>query len=645
MFRRHTAYVLLLAAGIAAIYAQTAAFEYVRLDDPDYTFNCAFVRGGLSAANIREAFSNFRHGGIWMPATYISYMADITLFGPGPGPHHVVSVVFHAANAALLYFLLLGLLRPPEQTNERINEQTNKRTNGGSARAFAAFAAAAFWAWHPLRVESVAWIASRKDVVFCFFLLLGLHFWLRCIKHNGGASTPCEPQAKAAMPKGCVNRPYPLSIICYLLSVICSALACLSKPTAMVFAFPALAVELVARRGLRARHLLKYLPLLAIGAATGLVAMYSERFPEEVDQVLGNNGSFAWRSLNALVSSGLYLWNTALPSGLHIVYGPRVGARPDFCALGLAALLASSAAWALLLARARRRGDGEAARFLIASAVWAAAAIAPCLGVVASFGHHAWADRFSYLPAMAVSLLLALVLRRALNPAAKRPYLLSVICYPLSVICLAAYGQYAFRTAGTFRDDFTVWSRAVECDPNHPMGLAHMGSELCNRLGDPDAGIECYRRSLAAEADERTAGQLAFALAMRNGPGDHAEVRRLCADLEKDPEREAHGEALGLQAIGIVAFFGQRWEDAIRYNELALKRRPERPDDLRMRLAISCYNAGRLDQAERHFRRVASTASSPEARAYAAQCLQAIFRRKSGGAPGPRPSVPVRDPD
>ena len=655
MFRRHIVPILLLAAGVAIIYAQTASFDYVRLDDPDYTFDCAFVKNGLSWANLREAFANLRHGGIWMPVTYLTYMADISLFGPGAGPHHVVSVVFHALNAVLLYCLLLGLLQctmhnaqctmrnvecgmrngvastpcEPLAACGMDNDDT-KRPHLLSVIRYplsvicSAFVAAAFWAWHPMRVESVAWVASRKDVVFTFFTLLGLLAWLRAARlsmHN----------AQCTMHNGGAKRQYLLSTIYYLLSIICAALACLSKPTAMVFAFPALAVELVARRGFRPRHLLKYAPLLLMGIATGLVAMYSEHFPEGVDQVLENNGSLAWRCLNALVASGLYLWNTVLPSGLHIVRWPRVGAVPDFCTLGLAALLAAAAGWTLLLLRARRRGDGEAARWLVSSAIWAVVSIGPCLGVFASFGHHAWADRFSYLPAMAVSLLLAFGLLKTLDSLAKRKYLLSTIYYLLSIICvatLAAYAQYARRVTATFRDDFTVWSRAVECDPGHPMGLAHMGSELCNRLGDPDRGIECYRRSLASEPDERTLGQLAFALAMRNGLGDHAEVRRLCAALEKEPGRETQKEALGLQAIGIVAFFDRRWGDAIRFNEAALSHKPENPEDLAMRLAISYYNAGRMKEAERTFRSLALSASSPDARAYAAQCLQMIFRRK-----------------
>ena len=101
--RKHLLPVLLLVAAVWFLYSQTGRFEFLRLDDHDYTFRCAFVKDGLSAANVKEAFANPRHAAIWMPATYISYMADITLFGPGMGPHHLVNVALHTLNALLLY--------------------------------------------------------------------------------------------------------------------------------------------------------------------------------------------------------------------------------------------------------------------------------------------------------------------------------------------------------------------------------------------------------------------------------------------------------------------------------------------------------------------------------------------------------------
>ena len=100
---------LLLVLLVWALFRQTGDFEFLRLDDPSYTFLCPFVKDGLSWANVREAFTNVRHEAIWMPVTNISYMCTISLFGPGAGAHHLVSVAIHALNAVLLLWLLVVL--------------------------------------------------------------------------------------------------------------------------------------------------------------------------------------------------------------------------------------------------------------------------------------------------------------------------------------------------------------------------------------------------------------------------------------------------------------------------------------------------------------------------------------------------------
>ena len=102
----------LLVALVWALFRQTGDFEFLRLDDHDYTYRCDFVKDGYLRANVREAFTNVRHGGIWMPATYISYMCGISLFGPGAGAHHLVNVGIHALNAVLLLWLLFFWTRP-----------------------------------------------------------------------------------------------------------------------------------------------------------------------------------------------------------------------------------------------------------------------------------------------------------------------------------------------------------------------------------------------------------------------------------------------------------------------------------------------------------------------------------------------------
>ena len=141
-------------------YFQTRSFEFLRFDDQDYTFLCPFVKDGLSWANVKSAFSSFRHAAIWMPLTYISYALDISLFGPGMGAHHLVNAAIHAANSVLLYWLLMGIFRGINSLLLRPKIVIVLST--------------LIWALHPMRVEPVAWIAGRKELLCAFFVLLGL---------------------------------------------------------------------------------------------------------------------------------------------------------------------------------------------------------------------------------------------------------------------------------------------------------------------------------------------------------------------------------------------------------------------------------------------------------------------------------------
>ena len=147
---------LLLALATLLVYLPVTRFDFLNYDDNDYVTGNRVVQNGLTFAGIKWAFTTV-HASNWHPLTWLSHMADCELFGLNPGAQHFVSALFHAANAALLSVLLLrltGALWP------------------------AAFVAALF-AWHPLHVESVAWIAERKDVLSTFFALLALLSYTR----------------------------------------------------------------------------------------------------------------------------------------------------------------------------------------------------------------------------------------------------------------------------------------------------------------------------------------------------------------------------------------------------------------------------------------------------------------------------------
>ena len=147
---------LVLFAVTLALFWPATKHGYVDFDDYAYVVENSMVADGLSGSGVRQAFSTV-HEQWWLPLLWISYMADNEVFGPGPFGHHLANILLHAANAALLFWALF-------------------RLTGSRWRSF--FVAALF-AWHPTRVEAVAWIAARKDVLSGLFFMLALWAYAR----------------------------------------------------------------------------------------------------------------------------------------------------------------------------------------------------------------------------------------------------------------------------------------------------------------------------------------------------------------------------------------------------------------------------------------------------------------------------------
>lgn len=568
--KKHILPIFLLIVAILFFYAQTGSFEFLRLDDHDYTFRCAFVKDGLSLPNIIEAFTNPRHAAIWMPVTYISYMADISLFGPGMGPHHLVNVLIHTLNALLVYLLILSLL------NGRSEKQQDVNISAGWERAsrqiLPLMFATAFWALHPQRAEAVAWIAGRKELLCTFFTLLGLLCWIR----PGRRST--------------------------LSAIVCCALACMSKPTAMCFPFLAFLCEgfhcgmvhSEIPHGLRGGSrgewgLVRYLPLLALSVATGALAVYSQTHPEGRPELALFSASLPWRLLNAAVSIGLYLFQTVVPLGIHLDYQATPGAFPVNGVIGLLSLLAVLALLVGVSVRRWRRGQSPISGALILF-LFVLAGLAPTLGVFGSFGEHARADRFYYLPSVACSIGLAVFL---LKPSWPRMLLGSA--FVLFTSCCS------FPVVASYRNDYTAFSRTLEFEPENGRALAHVASEECARFGHIDKGITLYRRSHELRPRDDTAAQLAYTLALRGLSSDTAEIRRLCAKFACDHSLDPKGMAL--EALGTTAMRQKRWTEAISCLEDSIKA-PQRfysAEDAKLRLGACYCNAKRPEDAIRVF--------------------------------------------
>lgn len=486
-----------LAVFVAAVlpFARTAEFGLVNLDDYAYAENDELVAGGLSPGALVRAFADVSQH-IWMPLTWASYMADHEIarrFFPDPSSElrdggerpfpvhrlmHVHSVALHGVNAVLLFVLLSCLFR-------------------GRISVFVSALAALFWAMHPLRCESVCWIASRKDVLSMMFLLAALAGWCRFRRAAEGG----RPFASRG------------AIVAYVLSFAFFCLGAMAKPSVM--AVPALMaiVDVVLCSSGRAAgliherrdapwrrlvpHLLAYLPFLLLAAAVGLSAKWFQDFGESM--MPSSSTTFVWRLFNAVNSVGVYIWHTFVPGGLAVQCVIRFPAMPRLWPVALPVSLAAlgfiffrlRACWAAF-PRAGAFLVRPADRILLPGLVWFVVSVAPMLGI-AGFGYHAFADRFTYIPAVGFSLILAAFFAEISSGKRFRR-----TCAGVGAAALAALGGLSCRQSSFWRDDLTLFSRtlAVDGDSNYAAHF-NIGFHAWEFSHDLDACIAHYGRAYA----------------------------------------------------------------------------------------------------------------------------------------------------
>ena len=523
---------------ILAVFSSVAGFSYIGLDDAGYTFRNPFVATGLSFSNVSEAFTNFRHGGIWMPITYISYMVDIEaskFFGvPLSVLMHIANVILHVLNALILFFIAHRL----------------SVTYPRGRRQFAILLAVIFWAIHPLRVEPVAWIACRKEMLWVFFTLSGLFFWLKSFASDASSRRV-----------GLFRT----------LTVLLFVAACLSKPTAMCFPvlagiihwFLCLTAEKTEQFRVTKSLLFCYVIMIVMAGCTALAAAYSQTHVAGQEAVALFAAPLHYRIVHALSALGFYIRGTLWPSGLHIDCRIVEGIMPLGAVSNLIALAVAAIALVLFAAKVRAWQMSRTSALLWLPFVWCMVPIVPTLGLLGSFGIEAHADRFTYLPSMAIVFIAALMPIPAVFVSfTSRGMMLRLVC-----LAVVAYAIVSVRQTRFWRDDHTAHLRALDCDPLHPRAMVHVGDALCAK-GKFDKGIGFYRRSLALRPREYVKYRLAYALASRGNWDDYLEVKRLGADVAENPSFDTRG--MMLDALGTAYMVEGDWEKAAKLFEASI---------------------------------------------------------------------------
>lgn len=518
---------LAIVAATALIFSSAGSFEYVTWDDPLYITDNPHVLAGLSAHAMAWAFTT-AHDPYWHPLTWISHMADVQIFGPGPAGPHIVNLILHGVNAVLVFALFLQMTR----------------------RVWPSAGVGMLFAVHPQHVESVAWIAERKDLLCALFGLLAMLAYVGYTRRR--------------------------TLWRYLLVLALFAAGLMAKP--MLVTLPIMLL-LIDRWPLERRETIRSLvvekiPLVALSIASAVVTIAIQR---SVGATPGLDvHPLGVRLANAVVAYAMYLLKTAWPSDLAAFY-PLAPGGPSIATVVIAAAALLVLSW--LVVR-----YGRAFRYLTFGWWWFLLTLLPVIGLVQA-GEQARADRFTYLPLIGIFVILAW----ATSDLQSRRRLSASAVWIAAAVVLMPFGVVAHAQAEQWRNSIALWQRVVDVTPSSYLGQDNLGSALA-AVGRDEEAVVHFRESIRLRPDFADPyNNLGLALARRGDARAAEDAYRRAVLLAPDLS-EAHNNLANLLAqAGNLAEALPHFDKAV-----ALK-----PDDARARsnYGNALASAGRLDDA------------------------------------------------
>ncbi len=517
--RRGVTGALLLLALVAAVFAPVRHYGFVLFDDHAYITENPGIREGLTPRSVLWAFGSTELAN-WHPLTWLSHMLDVNLFGRWAGGHHLTSVLLHAAAAVLLFLSWQGM----------------------TGAAGTAFLAAALFAIHPLHVESVAWVAERKDVLLGLCWMLVLVGYLRYVRKPGSAR---------------------LMVVWGLY-----ALALMAKPMGVTLPFVLLLLDWwplgrwghrrAGQRGATAFHLVREkLPLFVMSAASAVITYLVQAKGGAVASVKAF--PLPTRLANALVSTLTYLVKTVWPRALAVYYPYQRNLSQPWRAWVAALLL--TAVTVVVLAGARRRPCFATGWF------WYLGTLVPVVGLV-QVGEQAMADRYTYLPLVGIFLAAACGTALLKHPEMRRA---AVVMLTLVILALAGAAR---RQVKVWRDDATLFGHAITVVPGNWLAHANLGLSR-SAAGDEQGALAAYEAALGIDPRnggmQRNAGNALVRLgrvdeaiphyreALRLVPGDMLARFSLALALARLGEHEEAAAQLA-EAVRRDPRFAEGWQ-------------------------------------------------------------------------------------
>jgi len=505
---------LLLISAVLLLYWPATDHEFINFDDPHYVLENPHVARGLGLEALWWALTT-THASNWHPLTWISHMVDVRLFGLQAGGHHLTSIVLHALTAALLFHLF-------------------ERT---TAALWPSALLACVFALHPLQVESVAWVAERKNVLASLFWVLTLQSYTVYVRRPGW-------------------RWYGTTLMLFALGLMAKPMV-ITLPFVMVLldhwplrrlATDPAAVSALGRYWPLVREKLPFLLLSGVSALITIHAQHSGKAIQSLEAI-----PFDLRLINALISYGAYIGKFVWPVDLALYYpfSGRIGALNLVLAAGL--VLAMTAV-AVGLRRSRP--------FVLVGWLWYLGTLVPVIGLV-QVGFQAMADRYAAIPL--IGLCVMVIWGTSSIIAGKfKPVAVGVAGLALAGLSLATGRQLAH-----WQDSISLYTHTLAvARPSAPIHL-NLGIALIEKGRTTEAMVNYLK---AMQINPRHAGahyNLALAL-IKTGKPDQA-LRFLDRALQLDPQMaEAHvGKALALMDLGQAQDARRHLENALQIDPLS----------------------------------------------------------------------------
>jgi tetratricopeptide (TPR) repeat protein len=487
--KRNLALCLLLAVATLALYSPAFGYPFIfNYDDDIYVTNNSHVKAGLVGVTVRWSLTSTESSN-WHPLTWLSHALDCTVYGLNPHGHHVTNVLFHGLNVVLLFLLLV-------------------HATGLAGRSFLV---AALFAVHPFNVESVAWIAERKNVLSTFFLLLtlGAYGWYAL-----------KPDVKR-----------------YVAVAVLFVLALASKPMVVTLPFVLLLLDYWPLQRIQGwgqlrpeaplpiakapfpRLILEKLPLLALAAADCVVTFFVQRSGNAMHLAL----PLSVRLENAIYAYAMYVWKAFCPVWMAVFY-PHPGATLAVWKLGLAALFVLSVTVFAWLQRATQP-------YLLIGWLWFLGTLVPVIGLI-QVGEQAIADRYAYVPLIGIFVMAVwgaadLADRRQLSSRSRAK---------TAAIVLGIFSLFTFDQLRYWRTAIDLWAHAVDVTKDNSLAEENLGAALMasDRYGE---ALPHFQRAVKLRPfDPGTHLNLAGDLALSDRPREAVQEYETGIPLTSDPE-------------------------------------------------------------------------------------------------------------